>query len=378
MRKTFFGAIILLFFLSETICADEYRFDLINALVRNDLETIENILKANISTMSATDRRLVMNFALNYSSGENTLRVCELLLKYNIRPGTFDLYTAINRNRQTNAVQFLLRNGAVPNGEILLLSMERQRFDLARQFIETGVDVNYQYPLSRNYADGMTPLLYASKWENFEMVKLLVEHGANINMQAVNGDTALSMARINNNDAICNYLVEHGAVESITPLQNAGISSMLDGNEPINFQRGTYRLFSGTMEIQFLGNTNSGSISYTRNGRPNNGVYRIEGNNLTIIMEKRTFVYKIDSNMSFSGNGEMWIRIGNQTAIAFFEKCKPSVRRFCNYPSFTEFLPKFKSFIIIFVDRVFQDMILSWGRLIVSFFQEEGPFGTGI
>jgi ankyrin repeat protein len=175
MKKAFFGIIILFFFFCETVCADEYRWDLINALIGNDTGTIENILQTNAATMSATDKRLVMNFALNYSSGENTLKICELLLKYNIRPDAFDLYTAVNRDRQNSTVQFLLQNGAVPNGEILLLAMEKQRFDLAGQFIGAGVDVNYQYPLSKGYADGMTPLLYASKWENFEMVKLLVE-----------------------------------------------------------------------------------------------------------------------------------------------------------------------------------------------------------
>jgi ankyrin repeat protein len=256
----------------------------------------------------------MMNFALNYSSGENTLKVCELLLTYNIRPNAFDLYTAINRDRQNGAIQFLLNNGAVPNGEILLLTMEKQRFDLAKQFIEAGDDVKYQYPLVKSYADGMTPLLSASKWGNFDMVKLLVEHGANVNMSAVDGNTALSIARRNDNDTICNYLIEHGVTEPAdnnTPLQNTGISRLLDNNETVNFQKGTYRLFNGNMDIKFLGNTNSGNINYTRNGRLNNGFYKIGENNLTIIMEGRTFVYKIDSNMSFSGNGEVWIRIGN-------------------------------------------------------------------
>ena len=314
MKKTFFSIVILIIFLSAAVYADEYRWDLINALFRNDLETIENILKRNITTMPTAEKRLVMNFAINYSTGENTLMVCELLLKYGIRPDAFDLYTAINRNRQNNAIQFLLQNGAVPNGEILLLTMEKQRFDLARQFIEAGIDVNYQYPLSRNYADGMTPLLYASKWNNFEMVKLLVEHGANINIRAVDGNTPLSIARANNNDAIYNYLMERGADElaiSNTPPQNTGISSLLDNNGSINFQKGTYKLFSGNTEIKFLGNTNSGNITYTINGRLNNGFYRIEGNNLTITMEGRTFAYKIDSDISFSGNGEVWVRIGN-------------------------------------------------------------------
>jgi hypothetical protein len=312
-KKAFFVIIILSFFSFGKVSADNsYRWDLINALTRNDFETVENIIRTNISSMSPTDKRFVMNLAINHSSGENTLRVCELLLRYDIRPVAFDLYNAINRNRQNSTVQFLLQNGAVPNGEILLLAMEKQRFDLARQFIEAGVDVNYRYPLSRSYADGMTPLLHASKRGNFEMVRLLVERGANVNMQAVHGDTALSLAYANNNQAISNYLAEHGATGNTNaPSQNAGISSLLDNNVQIDFQKGTYRLINGTTEIRFLGTTNSGEINYTRNGRSNNGAFRINENNLVITMENRTFVYRIDSNTAFSGNGEAWVRIGN-------------------------------------------------------------------
>jgi len=281
-------------------------------MTKGDLVTIENIIKTNISAMSITDKRLVMNFAMNYSSGENTLKVCQLLLSYNIRPNALDLFTAIDRNRQNNAIQFLLQNGAVPNGEILLLTMEKQRFDLAKQFIEAGVDVNYRYPLSRNYADGMTPLLYASKWGNFEIIKLLVEKGANINIKAVNGDTALSIARKNNNEEICNYLTEHGATEIVNnnmPLQNSGIAD----NQIINFQGGSYLLTGGNKYIKFSGNKTSGSINYVDviNNTSNNGFYKVTGNNITIVMNGRTFVYRIDSNESFSGNGEVWIKIGN-------------------------------------------------------------------
>jgi ankyrin repeat protein len=315
MRKVLFGIAVLVIFPIEIMHAGDYKWDLIKALVGNDLQTVEGILKANIAEMSSTDKNLVMNFALNYSSGENTIRACELLLNYNIRPAAFDLYTAINRNRQNSAIQFLLRNGAVPNGEILLLAMEKQRFDLAKQFIEARVDVNYQYPLSGGGADGMTPLLYASRWGSLEMVKLLVENGADVNMRAVNGNTALSMARADNNDAIYNYLLEHGASEpagnSNTPPQNTGISSFLDNGESVGFQEGTYRLFSGNTDIKFSGNANSGSVNYVKNGRPGSGHYRIEKNVLTITMEGRTFAYKIDSEVSFSGNGEVWIRIGN-------------------------------------------------------------------
>jgi ankyrin repeat protein len=160
----------------------------------------------------------------------------------------------------------------------------------------------------------MTPLIHAAKWGNFEIVKLLIEKNANVNSRDIKGNTVLSTARANNHESIYNYLLENGAVELANnnqPIQNTGISSLLDNNESIDFQKGKYRLFSGGMEITFLGNSNSGNINYTRNGILNTGFYRIEGNNLSIIIEGRTFAYTIDSNMSFSGNNEIWVRIGN-------------------------------------------------------------------
>lgn len=289
----------------------DFTWDLINALSKGELENVDSIIGSNIKTMSAPDKRTVMNIAINHSSGENTLKVLELLLKYDIRPNSFDLYTAINRNRQNGAVQFILNNGAVPNGEILLLTMERQRFDLARQFIETGVDINYQYSLSRRGADGMTPLLYASKWGNIEMVKLLVENGAIINARAVNGDTALSIARGNNNDAILNYLLEHGATEfvrSASP-ENSGIFGVLD-NQIFNFQTGSYVLSGGNRFMRFTGNKNSGNVNFVDsiNSKVISGFYRVTGNNLNITLDGFTFNYRLDSNESFFGNGETWVK----------------------------------------------------------------------
>jgi len=316
-RFVFFSIILLCAKYTVTLHADEYRWDMIDALTRNDFQTIESILKKNINTMSAADKRLVMSFTLNYSYGENTVRVINLLRTYNIYPGGFDLYTAINRNQSGNVIQLIVNNGVNANGEILLLTMERQRFDLAKQFIEAGVDVNYQYPLSKSYADGMTPLLYASKWNNFELVKLLVEHGANINARATDGNTVLSIVKANGNTQIYDYLIEHGADETrnnfIPPVSNTGITGIAGilNNQTTNFQTGTYRLFGGNTDIKFQGSAGFGSISYVKDGRANTGSYRIEGGNMTIMMEGRMFTYRIDSYTSFSGNGETWTRTGN-------------------------------------------------------------------
>ena len=314
MKKAYFFVFFLIA-LAGMVCADDnFKWDMVNALVNNDLQKIDILMKNNINTLSAAEKRLVMGFALTYSRNENTTNVMETLMRYNIRPNSFDLYTAINRNQSNALIQLMLQNGSSPNGEILLLAMEKRRFDLARQFAEAGVDVNYQYPLSKNYADGMTALLYASKWNNFELVRLFLERGANINAKASDGNTALSMAQANGNGQMYNYLMERGAREAggVSPPQNAGIGSFMD-TQIFNFQRGTYRLSGSSKYIRFTGSANSGSVNFVDglNTQANSGLYRVVGNNMTITMNGRTFEYKVDSGESFSGSGEVWVRTGN-------------------------------------------------------------------
>jgi ankyrin repeat protein len=319
MKKGRFAICILAIFLAAAAYAEDYTWDIANALLTNDLQKVDTILKENIASMSASDKRIAMNFAINYSYGENTLLMLKLLQKYNIQPNGFDLYAAINRNQPNNVIQYILTSGVNPNGEILLLVMKKKRFDFAKQFIEKGVDVNYQYPLAKSYADGMTALLYASQWNNLELVKLLLEHGANINAKAKDGNTALTIAHANGDISVYNYLKEHGAAETaninVPPPQNTGISSIFE-NQIADFQKGTYRMFksnaaASSMDIKFSGAASSGTIQYTKNGTIHNGSYKIESNNITLTLEGRAFMYKIDNAMSFSGNGEIWVRVGN-------------------------------------------------------------------
>jgi len=319
MKKKYSIFIFLLIFHAGILYANDYYWDLITSLISGDFRKTEIIINENINSMSAQEKRLVMSFTLTYSHGENTGNVLNLLISKNILPNSFDLYTAINRNQTNAVIQIIMQSGARPNGEILLLAMEKQRFDIASLFIATGVDVNYKYPLSRNYADGMTPLLYACKWNNFEITRLLVENGADINARTADGNTALSIATANGNSEIYNYLIEHGAVETrnnvIPPPRNTGIIDILE-NQAVNFQTGMYRPVGGVnYSMRFTGNANSGSVSYANitAGRVYNGIYRINGNNLTILIEGYTFeiIYRIDSNTTFSGNGEAWVRVNN-------------------------------------------------------------------
>jgi ankyrin repeat protein len=327
MKKLLCWAILVLCMAFQTplLEASDFKWDLVNALSRNDIQTSERLIRENAGGMPDTEKKLMVNFVLNYTRGANTKKLLEFLKNNNIHTSQFDLYIALNRSHDDSVILFILDQGIVPNGEILLLAAEKKRFNFAKQFIEMGADVNYRYPQDKAYADGMTALLYASKWNNLELVRFLVEHGADVNWRARDGRSAASIAHENGQTDIYNYLKEQGAdfepdLSSAVPVPEAngppagagaGISSLLNSQAP-GLKSGTYRLSGGSVEIKLTGSSNPGSISYTNNlGRTSSGFFLIDGGILTLKMEARSFIYRIVSDTSFSGNGETWVRTGD-------------------------------------------------------------------
>jgi len=170
----------------------------------------------------------------------------------------------------------------------------------------------------------MTCLLHASKNNNLELVKMLVDRGAFLEAKNKDGNTALSLAQSNGNAQIIDFLIESGASQNtgnaVRPqsqnqsgMQNApggGIGNFLD-SQLKEFQPGKYRLSRGNRDLQFTGTENYGNVGFMRNDRVYNGTYQISGTNMIVILEGRTFIYSLDSSNSFSGNGETWVRVGN-------------------------------------------------------------------
>lgn len=144
--------------------------------------------------------------------------------KYGITP----LLQAIGQN-QTEAVRFLLNNGADPNlnapfGSPLLEATGRDT-EIVRLLIEHGANVNYVH---EQY--GITPLIEAVKLtaETFtslkaegsykgpvpdipKTVQLLIDAGANVNHHDSSWDTPLRIAILNNSIAVVGLLLKAGA-----------------------------------------------------------------------------------------------------------------------------------------------------------------------
>lgn len=77
-----------------------------------------------------------------------------------------------------------------------------------------GANINKLYKFynrSSNMYYDITPLMHYILCHDFDMVKYLVEHGADVNMKGEYGDTAIFSAISNKNLDILKYLVENGA-----------------------------------------------------------------------------------------------------------------------------------------------------------------------
>ena len=69
----------------------------------------------------------------------------------------------------------------------------------AKKIIEYGADVNETY-------NGMTPLMIAARYNNVEMITVLLEKGANIRTKDEKGNTALKHAELSNAKEAVDFL----------------------------------------------------------------------------------------------------------------------------------------------------------------------------
>ena len=86
--------------------------------------------------------------------------------------------------------------------------------EIVKLLLNAGADIDKQ----DNHGD--TALIYAAIKNNIEIVKLLLNSGADIDKQNNNGDTALIYAAYRNNLEIVEILLDYGADEFILDYEN--------------------------------------------------------------------------------------------------------------------------------------------------------------
>jgi ankyrin repeat protein len=73
----------------------------------------------------------------------------------------------------------------------LCVAISKNDNDTAKKIIEYGADVNQRF-------NGMTPLMYAARYNNVEMIKMLLDKGANPSEKDSKGISAFKYAEMSN------------------------------------------------------------------------------------------------------------------------------------------------------------------------------------
>ena len=94
----------------------------------------------------------------------------------------------------------------------LIEAIQNGNLEIVKLLIEKGADINDTFEVKIGYNTYyMTPLIYSSYLGNLSLVKYLVENGANVNAKGKYGDMALGTALEKGHLEIVKYLIEHGA-----------------------------------------------------------------------------------------------------------------------------------------------------------------------
>ena len=118
-------------------------------------------------------------------------------------------------NGHTPVVEYLVGTGADVNakdsgGQTALLYASKRSFNETAAFLlENGADVNVQSKKAR-----VTALILAAVWDNVELVRMLLEHGADPDLTDSSGRTAKMLAQKKGNTAVVDLLPDPPAQEN--------------------------------------------------------------------------------------------------------------------------------------------------------------------
>lgn len=179
---------LVFFFIGSCFANEEANKALVQSIRNCDIKGVKEAIKAGADTKVISD-------AMRYASSACNIELVKLLLESG---------AVVNAKEERDFMPSYGTTG-------LLHASLQGRYDVAKLLIEHGADVN----LAGNY--GQTPLIYASEYRQPDIVKLLLENGADVNARDGKGETAFTLAL----DA---YLMDYDKkyFDIITLLLNSG------------------------------------------------------------------------------------------------------------------------------------------------------------
>ena len=102
-------------------------------------------------------------------------------------------------NANTNPVDRV--NPTTKNVAPISLAVAQNDYQTVKRFLELGSDIEV-----KDKTVGMTPIMYAARYNNVKLLQLLVENGADSNEKSKIGLTALEYAKLSSADAAVKFL----------------------------------------------------------------------------------------------------------------------------------------------------------------------------
>lgn len=203
----------------------------IDLVRRRDTNTLTQVLSKEKINLNVTNRSRETPLSIAIKLGYTD--IVRLFLAKGADPnlkdskGVTPLGLALLTNN-LDAVKILLNSGADPNervGQIsfpLNIAINRGQVEAVRDLLEAGA--------RPNEITGQSPLFDAIYKNNFEIIKLLLDYGADPNLKDKKGNTPIDIAIENESNEIIKLLLDHGAnkdmknLEGVTPLGKAIIN----------------------------------------------------------------------------------------------------------------------------------------------------------
>lgn len=123
---------------------------------------------------------------------KKTIVISAMALAFSI--GTINANT--NRLTESNLLESV---STKPTVSPFCKSIVKGDLETVKKLIELGTDVNQK-------SNGMTPAMYAAKYNKVEILKLLVEKGADLDLKSEQGHKAIKYAELSNAKDAVAYL----------------------------------------------------------------------------------------------------------------------------------------------------------------------------